>query len=163
LTERGIIPEYPDNKYKPNNKMTTKEFLTMLNRIRLVYDKGFRVNKVKKDINLSSKDFDYYSSMNILINLTAEEVKSIFNEYTLNKAVTFEEVVKTISETLLYNDYHNEVGYTVPEGLNDTSEAALHLLSIGIITEDDTRNGTRELTKKEIAYILTETIKYLEY
>lgn len=163
LCERGVISQYPDFKYKTANKMTTKEFLTMLNRIRLTYDDDFELKKVEKEINLDIRDFDYYSSMNILSNLTQSEVNDMLSEYSLNKAITFEEVVALISNTLLYDEYHTQDGLETPEGLTDVSEAALHLMSIGIITKDEARNGTREVTKSEIAYLLAQTIRFLEY
>ena len=162
LCEKGIIGNYLDNKYKPVNKMTTKEFLTMLNRIRLIYDEDFVINKVFTTLNLSEKDYDYYSSQNILINMTQAEVDNTISTYTLNKAITFEEVVKLISSTILYDKYHNESGLSAPAGLSDCAQEAIHLMSMGIIDSNDTRNGTRELTRAEISYILIKTIKYLE-
>lgn len=162
LCEKGFIGEYPDNKYKPSNKMTTKEFLTMINKIKLTYDSDFEINKIFTNLNLSEKDFDYYSSQNILINMTQEEVDNTIGTYTLNKAITFEEVVKLISATILYDDYHNEEGIKAPEGLSNCAQQAIHLISMGIIDEKDTRNGSRELTRAEIAYILTKTVKYLD-
>lgn len=162
LSERGVIVNYPDERFKPNNKMTTKEFLTMLNRVRLTYSDDFEIEKQTKTIKLSEKDFDYYASMNILINLNQSEVDNILGTYSLNKAITLNEVVELISATLLQDDYHNESGYTTPSGLSDVSESALHLLSMGIIKEDDTRNGTREVTRAEVSYMLTQTVKYLE-
>lgn len=163
LCERGVISQYPDLKYKSANKMTTKEFLTMLNKVRLTYDSDFILKKEDKKLNLDKRDFDYFSSMNILSNLTQEEVDKVLGSYTLNKAIAFEEVVALISSTLLYDEYHTQDGYKVPDGLENVSDAALHLLSIGIINEDDARNGTREVTKAEIAYMLSQTIRFLEY
>ena len=162
LCEKGIIGNYLDNKYKPVNKMTTKEFLTMLNRIRLIYDSDFEINKIVTTLNLSEKDYDYYSSQNILINMSQEEVDDTISTYTLNKAVTFKEVVKLISVTILYDQYHNESGLSAPTGLSDCAQEAIHLMSMGIIDSDDDRNGTRELTRAEISYLLIKTIKYLE-
>ena len=162
LCEKGIIGNYLDNKYKPVNKMTTKEFLTMLNRIRLIYDSDFVIDKIVTTLNLSEKDYDYYSSQNILINMSQAEVDSTISTYTLNKAITFEEVVKLISATILYDKYHNESGLSAPAGLSNCAQEAIHLISMGIIDADDTRNGTRELTRAEISYMLIKTIKYLE-
>lgn len=162
LCEKGVIGDYPDNKYKPSNKMTTKEFLSMINKLRLSYDSDFEINKIFTNLNLSEKDFDYYSSQNILINMTQDDVDNTIGTYTLNKAITFEEVVKLISATILYDKYHNETGITAPDGLSDCAQQAVHLISMGIINKNDDRNGTRELTRAEIAYMLTKTIKFLE-
>ena len=163
LCERGVLNENPDYKFKSSNKMTTKEFLTMLNRVRLTYDSDFELNKVDKEINLDIRDFDYYSSKNILSNMTEAEMTNILGNSSLNKAITFGEVISLISITLLYDEHHTQDGITVPEGLQNVSEASKHLISMGLIEADDTRNSTREITKSEVAYLIAETIRFLEY
>ena len=154
---------YPDLKYKSANKMTTKEFLTMLNRVRLSYDSNYDIDKQDKVINLDDRDFDYYSSLNILSNFSQEEIDTMLGQYTLNKAISFEEAVSLISTTLLYNEHHTITGVETPEGLENVSDAAKHLITLGVISEDDARNGSREITKSEIAYMVAQTIRFLEY
>ncbi len=166
LAAKGIIGRVPDNKYKPNNNITIKDFLTMINRYQMLELPDMKAAKKQKEIALTNKDGAYYHSMNILMDLTQEEVDGILGtNTTFNRSITRKEAVQIISKILLKDEYHEQI-YNKRFYDVDYSKAWVEDLelcvSMGIINgyTDNTFKPNNNIQRSEVTTIIMNLYKF---
>ena len=69
----GIIENPEDGRFKPENGITIKEFLVILNKFDMIRFGDLPQKKVIKNINLSKKDWDYFGTANMLIGMNEDK------------------------------------------------------------------------------------------
>lgn len=144
LVERGIISGYSDGRFKPENEITTIEFLKML------IEAG--------DYNLiRSGDCvypDFYLETAIYRNLISKEKCS-----DLNKLMTRYEMVEIISRFVNISEVKEN--RNIFKDLNDESkENVLKLVKLKIINgyEDKTFKGENAVTRAEAATVILKIL-----
>ncbi|HCC08162.1 MAG TPA: hypothetical protein DEP72_08425 [Clostridiales bacterium] len=153
MVSSGIVDGYDDLTFRPNNNVTVKEFIAMLNRVNPNVVKE-TINNI--DINLNRTDWAYYEVKNVLskINSTALTESVLINKY--DTPITREEVAFLIS------NYCNYTAGTVNSTYTDINTSKyltdmLKLVARGVLNgyEDYTIKPTNYLTRAEAVTILS--------
>ena len=164
----GIIENPEDGRFKPENGITIKEFLVVLNKFDMIRFGDLPQKKVIKNINLSKKDWDYFGTANMLIGMNEDEIGSIFgNGSSLNRAITRKEAMMILSRTIFKNEYHNESNNPIFKDVNYKAPWAddiNHMAGLQLVTSnaDNKFRPDDNLTRAEMIMLLYKTINYFE-
>jgi len=166
LTTIGILDYPEDGRFKPENGITIKEFLSIVNKLKMAMLEIIPSVKKEKTIPLSKKDWDYFGSCNMLIGLTENEINEIFGKNSsFNRAITRKEAVQVLSRTIFENEYHNEANNPVFKDVNADEkwvDDLNHLLSLKIISGAEKFRPYDLLKRSEMAVMLSRAINYLK-
>ncbi|HCC07506.1 MAG TPA: hypothetical protein DEP72_05040 [Clostridiales bacterium] len=152
LIEKNVVAGYSDLTFKPDNKVTVKEFIAMLNRL--------NPNKSRQtinpyDIGLSRDDWAYYEIKNVLskVDYSAIHRSGLMNKY--DYPITREEVA------LLVANYYQILEKPTDKYYSDLTQSAYSdeiqkLIANGILNgyNDNTVKPFNELTRAEAVTIL---------
>lgn len=156
LMMHGIIEGSQNKTYKPDEFITSKEFLVLLNRYKLFTD--IRNEKILKDIRLNKSDLAYYDIANVLSGLTLQEVEYIetFNDFDRN--FSREEAFYIISRIVDLKDYKGNAIERI-DSKYDTE--IRNLIQIGAIKgyADGTYRVKNRLTRGEAAALIDRSIE----
>ncbi len=158
----GIIAGSSDRLFKPNNNITIKDFLVILNRYMVLYH--YKKNELVKNpklINLTDKDPAYYQAQNLLAALIQEEVDEIFGkDTTLYRSITRKEAVDVLAKTVLRDEYHDymvDVFYTDISYDEPWVASLMKVMPLKVFKgyEDNTFRPTENIRRAEVIEIMT--------
>lgn len=151
-TKQGILKGYKDNKYNPEKNITIKEFLVVMNRIKI--KKETNGERIITKINLNKNDWSYYNIKNATMNMTQYEIDYVFDYTTdYNRAITREEAAYIIAKI-----YKKELT-TLEESksFNDIEKVTVE----GILKEyEDKTIRPKDITRGEMANIIIRLLEY---
>lgn len=165
LAQVGALEKSSDNKFKPLNPVSIKEFISDINRIYLALNCDVDYTKTDGATTLSRKDWDFYAVMNFMGIVSSDTLTSVIGEKALlTSPVTRGQAAVLLSNSILMNEPHRIIA---TNGLTDVSDSKVqnaveHLASLGIV---DISSGkfrpNDELTRQEMAKMLGEAVKYI--
>lgn len=156
LMKHGIVEASQDKTYMPDEFITAKEFLVLLNRYKLFTD--IRNEKILKDIRLNKSDSAYYDIANVLSGMTLQEAEYIetFNDF--DEKLTREEAFYIISRVVDLSEYEiNDI-----EEIDSKYNAEIkNLIAIGALKgyEDGTYRVKNRMTRGEAASLIDRLIE----
>lgn len=154
---KGIIDGYRDNTFRPNETVSTKDFLVMINKVKLLTD---REDKKLSLIKLDKSDWSYYEVANATMGIREEDL-DFLNRDEWDRALTREKAVYLISKIIDIKSA-SKVNFNDIEG-SDYEDSIKAVGSILKGYEDGTFKGDKTITRAEaltlISRILEECIK----
>lgn len=164
LAQYGILEKSIDKKYKPNNPVSIKEFISYLDKMEMALDLDVDYSRTAVSLGVSTKDWDYYT-LNDFAGLISDDILSeILYNTTLTSPITRGQAAVLISNSILRGEpQRNNVNASLSDVFDGQVENAVkHLASLGMVTipEDGKFNPNAELTRQQLAKILG---KYIEY
>ncbi|SKC90619.1 S-layer homology domain-containing protein, partial [Maledivibacter halophilus] len=150
---KGIIDGYKDNTFKPHETVSTKEFLVMLNKVKLLTNKE---DKKLNSINLNKADWSYYEVANATMGIKEENL-DFLNNNEWNRDLIREKAVYLIDKVL---NIKSDAKVNFKD--TDNSKYKDSIKSVGGILkgyEDGSFKGNKAITRAEA---LTLIIRILQ-
>ncbi|MCT4563770.1 MAG: S-layer homology domain-containing protein [Maledivibacter sp.] len=141
---KGIVHGYEDNTFRPDEIVSTEEFLVMLNKVKLITNKE---DKKLNSIDLSRSHWSYYEIANATMGLKADEI-----DFILDTPLTREKAVYLTTKILEFES-DSQVKFTDI----DNSKYKESIKTAGRILkgyEDGSFKGSKEITRAEAVTLI---------
>ncbi|SKC87396.1 S-layer homology domain-containing protein, partial [Maledivibacter halophilus] len=150
---KGIVKGYEDNTFRPDEKVSTKEFLVMLNKVKLLTG---REDKKLNSINLNKADWSYYEVANATMGIKEENL-DFLNNNEWNRDLTREKAIYLISKILDIESV-SQVDFTDIKNSKYT-ESIKETGSILKGYEDGSFKGNKIITRAEALTLISRILE----